>query len=71
MRQVVQNYRSGRLKVEDVPAVPSRPGCLLVANAFSLISAGTEKSTVRVARQHLLGKAAEEAENDVTFERSQ
>jgi predicted dehydrogenase len=62
MRQVVQNFRSGVLKVEDVPAPRVRGGGLLVANARSLISAGTEKSTVNVAQRSLLGKALEKPE---------
>ncbi|QOJ32004.1 MAG: Gfo/Idh/MocA family oxidoreductase [Gammaproteobacteria bacterium] len=62
MRQVVQNYRSGELAVQDVPEPTGRGGGLVVANAASLISAGTEKSTVSVARKNLLGKAMERPE---------
>ena len=62
MRQVVQNYRSGELAVQDVPEPGGRGGGLVVANAASLISAGTEKSTVSVARKNLLGKAMERPE---------
>ncbi len=57
MKQVIQNFRSGELKVDEVPAPTARGGGLLVANQFSLISAGTEKSTVDVARKSLAGKA--------------
>ena len=62
MQQVIQNFRSGELKVSDVPAPGVRPGQLLVANVRSLISAGTEKSTVNVAKKSLLGKALEKPE---------
>lgn len=62
MLQVVQNFRSGQLRVEDVPEPHLRSGGLLVANVRSLISAGTEKSTVSVARKNLLGKAMEKPE---------
>jgi predicted dehydrogenase len=62
MRQVVQNFRSGELKVDEVPAPTVRSGGLLVANVRSLISAGTEKSTVNVAKKGLLGKALERPE---------
>ena len=62
MRQVVQNFRSGDLRVKDVPAPAARPGQLLVANVRSLISAGTEKSTVNVAKKGLIGKALERPE---------
>ena len=62
MRQVVQNFRSGELKVEDVPEPSARAGGLIVANVRSLISAGTEKSTVNVAKKNLVGKALERPE---------
>lgn len=62
MRQVVQNFRSGELRVKDVPAPGVRSGQLLVANVRSLISAGTEKSTVNVAKKGLVGKALERPE---------
>jgi predicted dehydrogenase len=57
MRQVVQNYRTGKLALQDVPEPSGRGGGLIVANVASLISAGTEKATVEVARKTLLGKA--------------
>ncbi|MEW6247773.1 MAG: bi-domain-containing oxidoreductase [Nitrospirota bacterium] len=59
MKQVVQNYRTGALKVDDVPTPPLHHGGLLVANRVSLISPGTEKSTVAVAHRSLVGKAME------------
>ncbi len=62
MRQVVQNFRSGALSVEDVPEPSARAGGLIVANVRSLISAGTEKSTVNVAKKNLVGKALERPE---------
>lgn len=62
MKQVVQNYRSGVLKVQEVPAPSVREAGILVANQASLISAGTERSTVDVARKSLLGKAMDRPE---------
>ena len=59
MKQIIQNYRSGVLKVEEVPAPTVRDGALLVATQVSLISAGTERSTVQVAQKNLAGKAME------------
>ncbi len=58
MQQVQQSYRSGELGLVDVPVPALRPGGVLVANACSLISAGTERTTVATARMGLLGKAA-------------
>lgn len=59
MKQIIQNYRTGVLKVEEVPAPMVRDGGLLVVTQVSLISAGTEKSTVQVAQKSLAGKAME------------
>ncbi len=57
MKQVVQNYRSGDLSVDDVPAPSLRAGGLLVRTVSSAVSAGTERSKVDLARKNLLGKA--------------
>jgi len=62
MKQVVQNFRTGLLKVESVPAPTISPCELLVANRVSLISPGTERSTVQVAQKNLLGKALDRPE---------
>jgi len=57
MKQVIQNFKTGDLYVDDVPAPSLSKGTVLVANKFSLISAGTERSTVSVGKASLLGKA--------------
>lgn len=57
MRQVVQNFKTGELKIEELPPPALRPGGLLVRTAYSLISAGTERSTVATAQSSLVGKA--------------
>ncbi len=57
MKQVVQNYKSGQLSVEEVPMTTPKPGGVVVRNAFSLISAGTERTSVELARKSLWGKA--------------
>ncbi|MFP4624180.1 MAG: zinc-dependent alcohol dehydrogenase, partial [Gemmatimonadota bacterium] len=57
MKQVVQRQADGQLRVADVPRPASRRGGVVVRNAYSLISAGTERSTVEVARKSLVGKA--------------
>ncbi len=57
MLQVIQNYKSGELKVDEVPEPALLPGGILVRNVFSLISSGTEKTTVETAQKSLLGKA--------------
>ena len=57
MKQIVQNYKSGELTVLDVPVPACKPGGVLVASRFSLISTGTEMMKVNEARQSLVGKA--------------
>jgi len=57
MKQLVQDFKTGELKVVDVPPPVVAPGELLVRNAFSLVSAGTERSTVEMGQASLLGKA--------------
>lgn len=57
MKQVEQNYRSGQLRVSDVPAPRAGAGSLLVATRVSLISSGTEKQLMDLAKASLAGKA--------------
>jgi polar amino acid transport system substrate-binding protein len=57
MKQVVQNFRTGELKVEDLPPPALRAGGVLVETRYSLISAGTERSIVETAQSSLIGKA--------------
>ena len=57
MKQVIQNFKNGELSVSDVPPPALSRGFVLVRNEFSLISAGTERSTVSTAQASLLGKA--------------
>ncbi len=57
MKQVIQNFKSGELYVDEVPMPAIAPNMVLVENKYSLISAGTERSTVKVAQSSLLGKA--------------
>ncbi len=53
MKQVVQNYRTGELWVEEVPVPICRPGGVLVRAGYSLVSAGTERMKVQQARMGL------------------
>ncbi len=57
MKQVIQSYRTGVLKVADVPAPGVEPGAVLVATAASLVSYGTEKMVMDLAKKSLIGKA--------------
>ena len=57
MKQVTQVYRTGEVKVLDVPAPSLLPHGVLVSTRFSLISAGTERAKVDLGRKNLLAKA--------------
>jgi len=57
MKQVVQSYRTGELKVAEAPAPRVGDGSLLVATRISLISSGTERQLIDLAKASLAGKA--------------
>jgi len=58
MKQIVQNYKTGALQLTDVPTpARARQGQVLVRTMASLVSVGTEKSMLELARKSLLGKA--------------
>lgn len=57
MKQIIQSYKTGKMELVEVPI----PGCdergILVQTAVSLVSAGTEKMIIELAKKSLLGKA--------------
>ncbi len=57
MKQLLQDARTGELKVAEVPAPQLLPGCVLVRVAASLVSAGTERASAEFAGKSLLAKA--------------
>jgi polar amino acid transport system substrate-binding protein len=57
MKQLTQNFKTGELKIEDLPVPSLQEGFVLVENFFSLISSGTERVTVEIAKSSLLDKA--------------
>jgi len=62
MKQVLQNLRTGRIEVAEVPCPPVRPGHLLIQTSSSVISAGTERMLVEFGRGSLLAKARSQPE---------
>ena len=59
MKQLTQKLKDGQMIVQEVPIPVVDSGMVLVRNHYTLISAGTEGSTVSAARKSLLGKAKE------------
>lgn len=57
MKQVLQNFKSGELKVAEIPCPAVKPGFVLVQNEYSVVSAGTERHSVEFAHKNLLQKA--------------
>lgn len=57
MQQVLQPIDGGATEVVETPFPACGPHDVLIANRFSLISAGTERSTVELAKTSLLQKA--------------
>ncbi len=59
MQQLTQKLGSGDMIIQELPIPQVGKGMILIKNYYSLISAGTEGSTVSTARKSLIGKAKE------------
>jgi polar amino acid transport system substrate-binding protein len=59
MRQLTQKLKNGAMNIIEVTTPALLAGTVLVRNHYSLISAGTEGSTVKTARKGFIGKAKE------------
>jgi predicted dehydrogenase/threonine dehydrogenase-like Zn-dependent dehydrogenase len=59
VKQIVQSFKTGKLEFIDVPAPICMPNGILVRTVFSLISIGTEKLMIDLAKKSLIGKAKE------------
>lgn len=57
MKQLLQNIKTGKASIEDVPIPTPREGQALVKVSASLVSAGTERMVVEFAEKSLIGKA--------------
>ena len=59
MNQLPQQLKFGDMFIQELSWPQVCPGMVLVLNHYSLISAGTEGSTVQTAHKGLVGKAKE------------
>ncbi|MBI1923417.1 bi-domain-containing oxidoreductase [Candidatus Poribacteria bacterium] len=57
MKQLLQSYRSGELMLVETPESMLKSGHILIRTAASLVSVGTEKYMLELAKKGLLGKA--------------
>ncbi len=57
MKQLLQSYRTGELRLAEVPAPALKPDTVLVRTVNSLISVGTERYMLDMAKKSLVGKA--------------
>ncbi len=57
MLQVVQHQKTGEIQTQEFPAPNCPPEGILVRTAYSLISAGTEKTSVTTTQSSLLERA--------------
>lgn len=59
MKQLTQKLGSGEMLIQEIPYPQLGVGMIIVKNHYSIISAGTEGSTVNAARKSLIGKIKE------------
>jgi predicted dehydrogenase/threonine dehydrogenase-like Zn-dependent dehydrogenase len=59
MKQIIQSYKTGELMIVEVPVPQCEPEGVVVQTMYSVISGGTERMIVDIARKSLVGKALE------------
>ena len=57
MLQVIQYQKNGKLSIEELPAPQLKDGHVLVQNVCSVVSVGTERTSVATAQASMIGKA--------------
>ena len=57
MKQLIQNYKTGKIELADVPIPSCSSNSILIRNCASLISLGTERSVIELGAKSILGKA--------------
>ncbi|MGC8758215.1 MAG: bi-domain-containing oxidoreductase [Caldisericaceae bacterium] len=62
MKQLVQNFKTGQLEILDIPVPKVSQNTVLIESKVSLISSGTERSLVELARGTLFEKVRSQPE---------
>lgn len=57
MKAILQNFKTGEMAVADVPPPSLTAGCVLVRTVASLVSVGTERSIIELAKMNPVQKA--------------
>lgn len=57
MKQIIKNYNTGELLLVEVPPPALKRGFILIQNVVCVVSVGTEKYMIEMARKNLIGKA--------------
>lgn len=57
MKQILQNLKTGKTELMEVPCPTVKSGHLLIKTAFSVISAGTERMLVEFGKANYISKA--------------
>ncbi len=60
MKQILQNMKTGKTELIEVPCPAVKTGHLLIKTAFSAISAGTERMLVEFSKANYLSKAKQQ-----------
>ena len=60
MKQILQNLKTGKTELMEVPCPIVKPGHLLIKTSFSVISAGTERMLVEFGKANYLSKAKQQ-----------
>jgi len=62
MKQILQNLRTGKIELAEVPMPRPKADYLLVETRVCLISAGTERMLLEFGKANLLDKARQQPE---------
>jgi len=60
MKQILQNLKTGKTELMEIPCPSVKPGHLLIKSSFSVISAGTERMLVEFGKANYLSKAKQQ-----------